>query len=65
MYVLIHPEFKPDDLTGNALELRELYMLAREEDVPVDSYAIFSDGVEHVTTVGPGKYKLALFSSTS
>lgn len=61
MQVMIHPEFTPNNLAGNALELRGLFALRAEEEVPIDSFAIVSDGVEMVVAVGPGKYKSALF----
>lgn len=58
---LIQPEFVPDDLSANALELCDLFMLRREEDVPVTGMTIMSDGTRHTFEVGPGKYKSALF----
>lgn len=61
MRTMIHPDFTPDDLNGNTLELCDLFMIRAEEEVPVDSYAIVSDAVEMVVAVGPGKYKSALF----
>ena len=61
MQVMIHPAFTPNDLAGNALELCDLFALRAEEEVPIDSFAIVSDGVEMVVAVGSGKYKSALF----
>jgi hypothetical protein len=60
MQTMIHPEFTPGDLDGNASELCGLFMI-REKDVPVESYTIVADGHEHVVAVSPGKYKSALF----
>lgn len=60
MRTMIHPEFTPNDLAGNALELCDLFALRAEEEVPVDGFAIVSDSVEMVAAVGPGKYKSAL-----
>ncbi len=57
---LIHPSFTPNDLDGNVRELCDLFRMS-EEDVPVDRYAIASDGIEMEVAVGPGKYKSALF----
>lgn len=61
MRTMIHPDFTPDDLAGNALELCDLFLLRREEDVPVSRITIMSDGERHTFEVGPGKYKSALF----
>lgn len=61
MQIMIHPDFTPNDLAGNALELRDVFLLHTEEEVPVDSFAIVSDNTEMVVAVGPGKYKSALF----
>ncbi len=61
MRTMIHPDFTPDDLAGNALELCDLFLLRREEDVPVTSMTIMSDGERSTFEVGPGKYKSALF----
>ncbi len=61
MRTMIHPEFTPDDLGANALELCDLFLLAREEDVPVSTMTIMSDGKRQSFPVGPGKYKSALF----
>lgn len=61
MRTMIHPEFASDDLASNALELCDLFLLRREEDVPVTGITIMSDGMRHTFEVAPGKYKSALF----
>lgn len=61
MRTMIHPEFTPDDLGANALELCDLFLLRREEDVPVTKITVMSDGERHTFEVGPGKHKSALF----
>ena len=61
MQIIIAPNFTNGDLAGNAIELCELFQLAREEDVPIERFAIVYDGKEHLAEVGPGKYKSALF----
>jgi|GEM_PF-4854320 len=59
--LVIHPSFDSEDIAANALELCDLFQLRREEDVPITGYTIISDGAEHVATVGPHKYRSALF----
>lgn len=61
VHIIIAPCFTNGDLPGNALELCELFMLRREEEVPIESYTIVYDGKEHVAQVGPGNHQPALF----
>jgi hypothetical protein len=51
MQTMIHPEFTPGDLDGNASELCGLFMI-REKDVPVESYTIVADAIERGIEVG-------------
>lgn len=62
MRKMIHPSFTPDNLDGNARELCDLFWLPDASTMPVERFAIVSDGIKMEVAVGQGKYyKSALF----